>query len=433
MRPFQRCPAAATLVLVAAAMQAAVVWVGGEAFPTSDALDRCGAIVVKTDPARPELSGPFALWDGGWWRLPLNLVHHRSIVSLWLAAVPLMWLGRRIEPRVGSVRTAVVAIAAGLAGVIVGCLCGETGLGLFPCSFGLLGVAGGLRRRDAAFVARVGDRALLAGAAAWASAVAFDRLQIIAFPWATWGAAFVYGWAAGRWGIGRLRAEKAIALPATSPPVVICLPIPPSPPRGGRIAFASMHLLFAPLLFAAIHPVWSGRYLWHRAGQTADDAERAARLAWAVERDAGLVGAWRERIELELRRGDVHAAWRIALEGLSRNRSDESLTKSARDVWSRFETDADRATALDTLTDVLPGEHFAWVRRLRLEPDRPGTERGSSGRDWSDDPRPPEERFALDQLIELPPPLDSPPRVRDGVLPPADPAAPDNAVEGTLL
>ncbi|HUG18007.1 MAG TPA: rhomboid family intramembrane serine protease, partial [Planctomycetaceae bacterium] len=53
----------------------------------------------------PLFAGPFDLWDGQLWRVPINAFHHVGLLHLLMNGCAMLYMGKLLEPRLGKLRT----------------------------------------------------------------------------------------------------------------------------------------------------------------------------------------------------------------------------------------------------------------------------------------------------------------------------------------
>src|SRR5687768_5532447 len=90
-----------TLLVVGAviALYVAVRWNITPDHDRDAAFRQWGLLQIQHSPEHPELSGPFDLWAGEWWRVPLGGLHHASWWHLGLVSLAFLYLGGCLEPR----------------------------------------------------------------------------------------------------------------------------------------------------------------------------------------------------------------------------------------------------------------------------------------------------------------------------------------------
>jgi hypothetical protein len=199
------------------------------------------------------------------------------------------------------------------------------------------------------------------------------------------------------------------------------------PERSWKWAFYAAHLALVPAFYFVMHPTWSAQYHWYQAMKADDAAVRREHFAAAMRIDPGLSAPWRELATRQASEGDLLAAWKTLLNGLSYNRSDKASVELSRTLWDELFTEPQKQEALQILEEVFGSEAGAWKERLQI---------GRGPLAWSDLPRVPGpgdlERFRLDQPIELPATIDGMPEAsrHDLVAPDVNPDDPQSAALG---
>ena len=147
-----------------------------------------------------------------------------------------------------------------------------------------------------------------------------------------------------------------------------------------------------------------------------------------MRRDPSLPRVWLSLAAERERQHDLVAAWRLLIEGLSHNRSSETLEDSARKLW-RWLPSPDREEALKWLKNQFADEADTWEKRLQVAATPLGEIKSQSPS--IDSPLGPPEVGEL-----LPREEDSPRtgrRVRPRKTLPIDPDQTDSASEGRTL
>jgi rhomboid protease GluP len=224
----------------------------------------CLTLTVLMDPFHPEGASllhygalrAIDVADGEPWRLVTHMFVHGGVVHLLFNLLGTMWLGPMLERSYGSLRFAILWLAAGIAGGVAGCLWHrplELLVGASGAVFGLMGgvVAGNAR-------AGRGPLSMLdfAGPRSFLMLVGFSLLQGLLFPRVS-NAAHLGGLVAGflvtYWFLDLGRVERNFAL---------------------RRQQATVALLLLAALFAAVDPVTRGDHLLLEWSHTAPGPRR---------------------------------------------------------------------------------------------------------------------------------------------------------------
>lgn len=424
----RRCPATWALMLSAVVLHAVVLvssWVGGS--ENGSGLREWGAMKSVHRPDTPELWGHFDLWEGEYWRIPVSVLHHGGLTSIrevryvvdfvWMlgAVAAFGWLGWRLEPRIGSALLLGVCLFGGMLGLCSEFLLGRDPVGLIPGVFALLGVLIVLSRRDDALSATFGEVPMIVAALCLMGCIPLAVLNWLNVPGLAGFVGLAYGLLVGRAmhgdpQTGRYRLRWSV-------PVV------------------ALHLLLIPMGWAAAHPFWTGRHMWYRASLVTEHREKVAAWSLAVRLDPGLSPVWWEWAEALRQREQLQEAWKIVLQGLQANRSDERGVELAAAIWQELTSEADRTFARQQLVDRFGEEALDWQNRLGVGerirlPGQPLPD-GLSGETQLSAA----ERYPLDQQINLPPTFDGQPEhpIRELHAPAVDPDAPGSAAAGQTL
>ncbi len=303
----------------------------------------------------PQLKGPFELWNGQWWRIPVSGLHHAGIVHLVSNVLFLAMMGLLLEPRMPKIAYLFFFTTSIAVSLLPEYLMEHYAIGISGGLCALFGVLLVVRRYDDAVRATITAsfvRELMF------VLVAFIPITLLGFVRVANVAHFTglaYGWLTGEVFYGRWRGRR----------------VP-------RWAFFAGHLLLLPLFVAVTHPVWIGRYQWYealRAARRGDWTIYKKDLKRAVAIDPSLTEAWSMLAQFEaFREHDVEAAWRTVLVGLWHNEANRDLAarsaarsegaETARLIFQNLRTPEQRADALDALREIFGNDAESWQQRL---------------------------------------------------------------------
>lgn len=366
-----------------------------------------GAIEQLSFVGEEEVSGPFDLWDGPWWRwlrVPASAFHHANLLHLFFNVTAIWYLGPMMERRVQ--RGAYLGFWFFAATVP---LLPELYVGHFP--IGLSGVAcaffgwGLIERQFDPWIAeRLHDRLVRSF---WMFLFLFMGLTAVGLLQIANIAHFAgvgYGW---------LNAQAARG-------------------RAGRRAWVFGHLLVPIAIYGLLHPVWDARYHAYRGRQAAQSANNLSagvpHFRKAVELNSALPRVWLSLAGERALAGENLEAWQIAIKGLGHNRSNDKLTDFSRSLWLLLSAE-DRKVARETVKQEFGSDAVAWEKRLQMNETLPAATIDSALRQFfapmTSDPDflPTEET-----ILETP--------VRRGRKPrtsPVNPDQTDSALEGRTL
>ena len=360
--------------------------------------------------ANPDLHGPFDLWNGEWWRVPITALHHANFVHLLLNVSGVVVLGPLLERRWGRWRYALFLISSAFVSMFPEYLLGNHALGYSGVLCAIFGALLALRPHDAELMERMPNELVLLMLGSLVAMLALSLMDVVPVANAAHFTGLAYGWFAGA--AGRLHWTA-------------------------RAAFVMSHALLIGPYWLIVHPDWNGRYHWYQADLARQATPRAPpdveRLQLAVKWDPSLAGVWRILAQEALRRGDLLQAWERLLQGLRHNPGDQVQWQTARRVWLRLAATNDREAAIKLVQEQFGSDAERWLAELRrtipppvlIAPNQPPAPTAVA-----EQPVPSE-----DKKWEPPPKNRWSPRDRSppGPLPAVDPKARNSAVEGELL
>ncbi len=261
-----------------------------------------------------EIQGPFELWNGEWWRVPLTAFHHHHLSHLLLSSLGLLYFGRILERLWGRFRMACFLFSAISIPNLLELAGGHGVMGLSGALYAVLGGLAGQRAFDHEHPPALSIEGLFCGLSVMALGfltTAWDAVSVSNRPHVV---GFVYGMAAAWLCYQRFRQ---ISLP--------------------RFVTILLCLILIPGFLLVANPFWIGRYHWYRATvqRTPPSAERA--LERAIQRDPSLTGAWLSLAEASGKREGILKSWQQLITGLAANPSSESLIESARRLWRHLD------------------------------------------------------------------------------------------------
>lgn len=414
LRPWRRLPVTSGVIALCAALFLIVEWdrtaTGGDweaelrrwgGVAPQEYSQQVGPLLIR----EPELRGPFDLWSGEWWRVPVSALHHANLLHLLTNCLSLWALGLLLEPRLGRGRYLLFLIAAATISMLPEFMRGQYAVGISGAICAMFGMLLVVRRRDP-IVATVLTDSVVWFAFAWLiGGIILTMLEIVPMANAAHFTGLAYGWLAGQVVFGRWAHRR--------------LP---------RFLFLAGHLALLPAFWYVTHPIGNGSYHWYLAYR--DPERQMTHLQRAVEVDPTLDRVWGQLALQQIQQGNKLAAWRTALAALDGNRFNERLVRFTRAVWDSLQTREERRQARDELQQRFGDEIDAWERRLAIDADIT----------WPERHPPPSEahpaeadRLALERPLDLSPRLYEPGDLPPHDPPPFDPQAPDSAVEGVRL
>lgn len=389
--------------------------------PFRDAQRQLGAAVVLhitsgSEPPTPrqrQLIGPFDLWDGQWWRIPVSAFHHDSILHLLLNCTAAWMLGRRLERRWGHLKYVLFLGPAILIPLLAEALLGHAAIGFSGAICAMLGALMALQQSEE-HDDNLPDEAIAVALGMILLGIPATALELVSFANLAHISGVTYGWCAAWLFCG---AGRQIAF--------------------ARPAFVAAHVMVIPGLWFVTHPVNNARYLWHlaepetgpRANNQVSTEQKERLLLQAVQLDPTLTGIWLLMAEQKIVEGDQQQAWKLLVEGLSHNPSDADLMTSARRVWRRVPFGPERDAATAELRRHFGDRATGWLQQIQgtsvaVVQHQKSVKKSTSAPDL--DPK----NFPLDQSISLPWQPDRAPHEPSRTI---SPDQPDSASEGTSL
>ncbi len=407
------CPVTCGIIAAAVVLFLAV-WIGellhSDPSEAREMTHLLGAVTSRLVVNLPGLYGPFKLWDGELWRIPLSGFHHGGLLHLGLNCLGLVFLGRLLESRMKWFSYTVYFLTATTVSLVPEYLAGNNPIGLSGGVYAMFGTLLVLRRRDARIAEALPPGVVQMGLVWLFLCIGLTYLEILRIANLAHFTGLAYGWVAGEVLLGTYSTNRKL-----------------------RLGFYAAHLLLVPVLYFVVHPVWIGRYHWYLAIDKRDQSRQTQNLEQAVSRDPGLEAAWRLLAAIYAQSGELQRAWETILKGLAYNRSDENANRLAQAIWSRFHLPSDRKDALDTLNKVFGEEAADWRERLGISPAGAESPVAMSRDNLIPEPDvgkiDSQGAFQLRFLQGTQQPFPT----RDLLAPDVDPNAPHSAAEGVML
>jgi rhomboid protease GluP len=423
-----RRPVTAAIILAAVGLQVAV-WVYPHVRPDEARQTRrhLGAVselglypqseAGKPRRPKPQLFGPFDLWEGELWRVTVSGFHHANLgheanaMHLVMNCLAIAFMGGLLEPRMGRWTYGAFFLLATTVSGIPEFLMSHYAVGLSGGAFALFGCLLVMRKQERELAELLPPSFVSLGMGWLVLCFVLTLLDVVAIANLAHLSGLIYGWLFGQ----AFYAGKGAA-----------------GVRKG--AFVAGHLLLLPAAYFLMHPFWLGTYHWYHAREEADPDRRIRRLERAVAWDPALQQPWTLLADEYVNRGEPHRAWTTLLRGLNYNRTDALAASKAQKVWLKFRTPDERWAALLALQQTFGDEDdLAWKHRLGILPNRPLGRALKIGLDLGlPEPNAYVPQTAVEkQLVRL---LSRRgPIERDLSAPPVDPHSADSAAEGTTL
>lgn len=267
--------------------------------------------------ATPDLIGPFDVWDGDWWRVPVSAFHHADGLHLLINTLAVAGFGGALERRWGSGRMLVLSLGAILTCMLPEYLFDRVALGYSGVACAFIGATWAARSWDDVLAEWFPLEALIATLAVLGGMVVLTAMGLLQIANGAHAAGLAYGYAA---------ASFCVA--------------PAARRSWSRLGFYLAHVGLCWPYAAIVTPDWNGRYHWYRADvapgglrrAVADDAELERAVTLAPE----LSGAWRQWADNAALGGDPLTAWDRLIQGLMANPSDAEQWRACRKFWFHY-------------------------------------------------------------------------------------------------
>ncbi len=94
------------------------------------------------------LAGPFDLWDGEWWRIPVSNFHHTDVLHLLMNLAFVSYFGTILESRWGSLKYLALIVGSVFVVLLPEYLAGRVAVGYSGVACAIFGALWAMRRRD---------------------------------------------------------------------------------------------------------------------------------------------------------------------------------------------------------------------------------------------------------------------------------------------
>ena len=319
------------------------------------------------------LTGPFDVWEGAWFRIPLTVFHHQYLLQLVFVMVTTLFLGRLLEQKWGSFYFGLFLLPAMTLPVIAELCLGNAVMGFSGTVFAILGALSVLRLSDTDLAARLPVESVLLG------------ITLI-----------LLGFLANLSGIADVSNISHVTGFIYGGIVAACVSENSTFVRTGLVL---SHLWLIPALVLVTNPVWIGRYHWYKATTPSGIATREKLLQKAILCDPTLPGAWLHLAKVAEEKQDLIEAWKRLVRGLTHNPTSGPLIDATRRLWRHLDFDQ-RKEAEFHLHRAFGRKSTLWLKSIRsnresLNPSEiDETFTTPEQKDLSD--------VALDQKVELP-------------------------------
>lgn len=323
-----------------------------------------------------QLRGPFDVWDGGFWRIPMSSFHHANLIHLLFNMTTGWYVGKRLEQFWGRTRFAAFIIPAIFLPIMAELAIGRAVIGFSGVVSALLGALVVLREFQPKVAAVFPEAAARFGIAALVGFWVVTIMDIDHFANATHFCGFAYG-----------AFVAAISQEGWGNRWI------------WRVGLIGAYLTVMAGMLPVSRPVWLAKYHWYVAMKARTLSQRDASLKKALEIDPSLSGAWIRWSLLAESHDDLIVAWERTLGGLQSNPSSVPLLEEMRRLWRHLNVDQ-RLEAEKTLKVMFGKRAKAWMEQVRAD-IVPGKSTANANVINVNEPVDLRE-FTLDRKIELP-------------------------------
>jgi rhomboid protease GluP len=345
-------PITISLVVVLLSLLVAVQFKTTPEHDREAAYRELGLLEIQHSSKFPELFGPFDLWAGQWWRVPLGGLHQAGWWHLAIVVPAFVYLGGLLEAKVHRATYACFLLGALLITTIPRWLGGDsipawfigkepiTGLsGVIFAQYGLLLL---LRRHDPRLSQRFGEGGILLGMVAGLGCLAFSTIGL---GFGVDNLAHLAGLPYGcLWGF-------ILSFPLMARRILV-------------VAFLGGHAVLWPVFDRLMHPSENARYHWWQAEHIDDpDIKRQCYQA-ALKCDPNLQAPWLALVELDFQNHQPTEAWRTLMKGLRQHPHLEGAEDLSRRIWAAFNSDDERREAWQEAKRKVSESSIDWSGRL---------------------------------------------------------------------
>jgi rhomboid protease GluP len=294
----------------------------------------------------PNLSGPFDLWDGEWWRIPLSNFHHADVLHLLMNISFVSYFGTILERRWGTWKYIGLIVGACFVVMLPEYLAGRYAVGYSGVACAIFGALWARRHRDPIIASLMTNEVIFSVLAILSGMVVLTVAELVPVANGAHAAGIIYGYLAAS--LGSIGQPWRVVQ---------------------RGAFYLAHLGLVYPYYWVTHPTWNGRYEWYRADLPGKHGRRGetdwAGLQRAVIREPSLSEVWRRLADHALQQDRPLEAWRLLIQGLAATPSDAELWKDCRALWRRICVIPEAETAKIYVHDHFGTEAANILRELR--------------------------------------------------------------------
>lgn len=292
------------------------------------------------------LEGPFDLWDGEWWRIPVSNFHHSDVLHLLMNIGFVTYFGTMLETRWGRFKYLALIVGAVFVVLLPEYLAGRVAIGYSGVGCAIFGALWAMRRRDPVVGELLTNEVVISVLVVLAGMVLLTLVEALPIANGAHAAGLIYGYL----------AATAGAVGHTW--------------RGSqRLVFWAAHLGLIYPYWVVTHPKWNGRYDWYQADLPGKQGRRGEPdwdgLERAVKKDPTLTEVWRKLADRALDEQDQFAAWQLLIRGLAAAPSDAEQWKRCRALWRKLCVTSDATAAKHFVNEQFGPEAANVMRELR--------------------------------------------------------------------
>ncbi|MDA0834339.1 MAG: rhomboid family intramembrane serine protease [Planctomycetota bacterium] len=301
---------------------------------------------MKSDVNIP--SGPFDVWEGEWWRIPISAFHHGSWWHLAMNITSLWFLGALLEPRCSRLSYFFLLLGSATFTMLLQYLNGDYAVGISGTICAQLGALLVFRRRYPELQEVLSPPFIVVTMIMLASGLVINQfpevMQGVGIANLAHFSGLGYGWLFG----------SVYSVPYVFPKLM-------------RMLFWGMHIFIWPALNYSVAPIFNADYQWYRGFEANDLEESIRHYQTAANLDPFQSVYWDFLTQAQYQAGHRLAAWESCLNGLRHNRMDQRGVRLSRLIWANLGNRKMRLEALTIFEKVFGDEAIDWNLRLKLK------------------------------------------------------------------
>ena len=304
-------------------------------------------VIVKSGPGNAQrailddVTGPFDLWHGEWWRLMVNAFLHESVYHLIGNLVGLWMFGRLLESRIRRSEYVLYFLSAAIGSMAIEFAIGNSSIGISGALLTVFGMLIVMRYHDTDLADRISEP--MVGISLIAIIICVPLTEAGILPIAN--AAHFFGLGYGillalfRHWFSRHRmlfATTVVALQAVVVGTVYC----------------------------SVYPTWQANYQWYHATNAPRLSDRIAGLKKTLEINNRLPGAWIQLAAAEWKNGEPRQALTTSLTGLQINPTEPLLLTLSQELWVSWNSADGIVKREQVLKEVFGDTSNDWRKKI---------------------------------------------------------------------